>query len=282
MAIVTTAEQQPGVDLLGESPVRSGSHSVPGTGPTVVRVDPLKVALVLAAISLLLAVVGTCTRIAIYQIAPDFGTPGIESPPLARALSRLDLGHEPSLPQLYSSLLHAVASGLLVLLALRARAKGERFAGSWWLLSFVFAMFAIDESVMLHEMANSVLERVVPAQGILRYPWILAGAGFTVAVAAVLIPFLRNLDRRTRNLFFLAGGLFVGGAIGVEMIEGIITDTWGETSLPMALAIAVEEGMEMCGMCLFIYALLAKLRLSSNVIRFELGQRKLATEGGER
>ncbi len=42
----------------------------------------------------------------------------------------------------------------------------------------------------------------------------------------------------------------------MEMVEGVLVGTHGIASVPFTLAISVEEGLEMLGVVLLIYALL--------------------------
>ena len=55
-------------------------------------------------------------------------------------------------------------------------------------------------------------------------------------------------------LFVAAGALFVGGAVGVEMIQSFISfhEIGGGA---MAFSLLIEESLEMFGVVLFIYAL---------------------------
>lgn len=77
------------------------------------------------------------------------------------------------------------------------------------------------------------------------------------AVAVFFIPFLLHLPRRCRVLFVLAASLYLGGALGVERW----TDRFAEQdlldTLEYNLWTTVEESLEMLGVVLFIYTLLA-------------------------
>jgi hypothetical protein len=52
----------------------------------------------------------------------------------------------------------------------------------------------------------------------------------------------------------IAGAIFVGGALGVEMILGYWTDLHGEENLTYGMIDWVEESLEMCGMSLFAWS----------------------------
>ena len=68
--------------------------------------------------------------------------------------------------------------------------------------------------------------------------------------------FLYRLPRRTALGFVLAGGLFVTGAIGAEMVGGWYLEQHGSAT-PLYVAIqTVEEALEMVGILVFISSML--------------------------
>ncbi|MGY8769769.1 MAG: hypothetical protein ACKVH8_15225 [Pirellulales bacterium] len=56
-------------------------------------------------------------------------------------------------------------------------------------------------------------------------------------------------------LFLFAGGVFVSGAIGIEVLSATIADANGENNLAYACVVTLEEACEMFGVVIFIYAL---------------------------
>jgi hypothetical protein len=81
-----------------------------------------------------------------------------------------------------------------------------------------------------------------------------------LAVAASYARFLLHLPPRTRTLFLVAGGLYVGGALGMEMVAGVLAGIpgWG-TEGNLRYAVPVEELCEMLGVVMFIHVLLSYL-----------------------
>ena len=72
-----------------------------------------------------------------------------------------------------------------------------------------------------------------------------------------------RLPDKTRLVFFMSGALYVGGAIGFELIEGCFVEQQRIDnliySLTYSMLITVEESLEMGGVILFIWALLVYL-----------------------
>ena len=106
------------------------------------------------------------------------------------------------------------------------------------------------------------IDRMREAYGLggpLYYGWVIPGGLFVLALAVCLFGFIRSLPGRTRLLFILAAGVFLTGALGVEMVSGWWADPHGEDNLVYALIISVEECCEMLGVAIFIYALYQRL-----------------------
>ncbi len=72
----------------------------------------------------------------------------------------------------------------------------------------------------------------------------------------VYVPFLRSLPRRTFRLMLLSGAIYVGGAIGMEMVGGYAWDRHPVRGVPIIAIMALEETLEMVGLAIFAYALL--------------------------
>ncbi|HEX6237202.1 MAG TPA: hypothetical protein VFZ68_08405 [Acidimicrobiales bacterium] len=66
-----------------------------------------------------------------------------------------------------------------------------------------------------------------------------------------------------------AGVIYVSGAAGLELIGGRLWEE-GDVSVPYLLLVGVEETLEMLGVVLLAYALLAFLRDGIGAMRLEL------------
>jgi hypothetical protein len=72
--------------------------------------------------------------------------------------------------------------------------------------------------------------------------------------------FFINLPRKIGLLFILSGVLFVGGALGMELIGGWYAFTCGTDNLMYRTVAMLEEMLEMIGIAVFIYSLLTYIR----------------------
>jgi hypothetical protein len=163
----------------------------------------------------------------------------------------LSMSHEQNVPTWFASSLLLSCGALLVAIAADVRRRGERFRWHWTVLAALFFYFSLDEAAEIHERLGGLFA----TGGLLYFDWVLPGAAFVALVAAVYWPFLRHLDRRTRRRFLLAGALYVGGALVLELPLGYWTERHGADNLTYGLLDLVEETLELAGAGYFLFAL---------------------------
>ncbi|HLS47494.1 MAG TPA: hypothetical protein VK012_03185 [Gemmatimonadales bacterium] len=170
---------------------------------------------------------------------------------------------ESTAPAWFSSLLLLGASLLLALIWHRQRASGGRYRFHWAGLAVVFLLLALDEAVAFHEELSEPVRNRLGAGGAFLHAWIIPYAVLGLLLLAAYVPFLRALPRRPLLLVLLAGALYVGGAMGMEMVGGYAWDTNPVRGPAIVAIMAVEETFEMVGLAVFIYALLDYLARGS-------------------
>jgi hypothetical protein len=150
------------------------------------------------------------------------------------------------------------ASALLVLAAALLVASAERAAtdrAAWWALAGVFAFLSLDEAIEIHEHLGGL----VPGSGVLFFSWVIPGAAFVGVVALAFARFLLRLPAPHRRRFVLAGGLYVSGALLLELPLGWWTEREGDDNLTYGLLDWLEESLELAGSTVFVLALRARL-----------------------
>jgi hypothetical protein len=93
------------------------------------------------------------------------------------------------------------------------------------------------------------------ASGYLFYPWVLAGSAFALIIALSYLRFLFRLPSKTRWGFLLSGLIYVGGAVGLELVGANYDDQYGREHFVYAMLVALEESMELFGVLLFLSSL---------------------------
>ncbi len=191
--------------------------------------------------------------------------------PFPKFYKYFNVGRERNIPTLYSVMALTVAATLL---ATNARHSWEKCDGQhryWAGLALIFLFLAFDEGTKIHEHMSGVMERWVTPKGYLLWLWVIPYGFAVLVLAAVYLRFLVQLSRTTRYYFILAALLFLGGAIGVEMLSAWEKDLNDYTIL-FCVLYSLEEFLEMIGVAVFIYALLKNLADESPVIRITLLQ----------
>jgi len=205
---------------------------------------------VLMAGALLLAVLGAGQAVFIVEFGT--GTP-------LKDLRHFNLDSEMNFGAWFSSMMMLCSALLLMAIAARAKAAADRHWVYWALLAAVFMLFSLDETTSIHETAIDPLRGALGSTsgtgGIFYWAWVIPALVLVPLFAAAYIPFLLALPRRSAALFIAAGGLFVSGALGFELLSGLAISAAGE-SAPLVTALAIcEETLEMLGLALFTGAL---------------------------
>ena len=124
----------------------------------------------------------------------------------------------------------------------------------------MFAYLTADEYLHLHEMLTAPMRRLLHVDGLLHYAWVVPYAFIGIVLLFTLWSFLRRLPRRVVRNMLIAGAVYVGGAMGLEMVGGKVDTLFGAHSLALVLLSTVEEGLEMVALTLFIGVLIDYLR----------------------
>lgn len=165
--------------------------------------------------------------------------------------SALSLSYEGNLPTWYSSgLLWTAALGL----GLCGGRDDFRERARWWVLAALFMLMSLDEAMELHEDLGGA-----ELHGVLYFSWVVPGALLTAVFAVTYLGFWLRLPRPTRRGFAWAFGLYVGGALGMELPLGAWSEAHGDDNLGYALLDVIEESLEICGLSVFLVAIFRHL-----------------------
>jgi hypothetical protein len=237
--------------LRGSTAARVGQGEARAAAVVRVEFSPARAARWLALATA--AVVGACVLVTSLSIA-------LGSPTMYGLAPIFDLGREASVPAGYSALLLLAAAILLALIAGIERPREGRLWPYWVVLAFGFAYLAVDELVAIHEKLNRPLQDLLGASRDTT-TWVVAGALGALAAGAFFLPFLRALPARLAARFVLAGAVYVGSAVGMEIVLVFLGYSARAAHGWVGLsATALEEVGEMAGVALFIWALLDHLR----------------------
>jgi hypothetical protein len=175
---------------------------------------------------------------------------------------------EGNLPAYFSALV-ILGAGLAVGVAGQVEAQRK---GPWkthlFVLAFALVFLSIDEAAQIHEVIDSATSYILLRTGLLEpnsslaWPWVIPYVSVALAGALLYIPFLRALPRSVAVILCMAGAIFVCGAAGLDMLEGLLTRRTdaGAQASAMFVVQAIEETMEMLGMSLLLFGALRYLQ----------------------
>jgi hypothetical protein len=189
-------------------------------------------------------------------------------PALFGLVRLFDVNEENNIPSWYSSISLLFCSVLLGVIATVKSQRRDRFARHWLGLAVLFLLMSVDEAASVHELLIP-LGGMFKASGAFLFFWVVPAMVFVVGMLFAYTKFLIALPSKTRDLFLVAGTVFVFGSIGFEMIGAYYFDNFvskdpaafssGWPALSMAIVLAVEELLEMLGVLIFIHCLLSYL-----------------------
>jgi hypothetical protein len=163
----------------------------------------------------------------------------------AELVAFFSLSAEGNLPTWVATCILFSCSLVLASIASGVRARRERF------LAAIFAYLSLDEATEIHEHLGGL----VPGSGVFYFDWVIPASLFVIVVGSFYAPFLSHLDAGTRRRFVIAGVLYVGGALLMELPLGWWTEQHGDDNLGYAAMDWIEETLELVGASYFLVSL---------------------------
>jgi hypothetical protein len=179
---------------------------------------------------------------------------------------------EGNIPSYFSSSLLLLAALLLAIITALKKARHAAYGFQWALLSFAFLYMAIDEAAIIHELLGEPMHGLLgqQADGIFFFSWVLVGIAVATVFGLLYLKFLLHLPSKTRWRVVIAATLYLGGAIGMELIGGRYAALHGMENLAYSMIATVEESLEMAGVIVFNYTLLNYIADNYQEIRLRL------------
>lgn len=243
---------------------------------TELSLTPRAVARTLAAVAALVVAASTLALFVTHQMGSN--------PHDVRLAQFFYVDGERNIPTAFSTLLLLTASLLLAVITRLEQRSGQRFVGHWAVLSAGFALMAVDEAWSFHEKLNGPMRALLGHNelGVYYYAWVLPAIVLVAALTLFFLRFLLQLPARTRLAFVVAAFFFVGGAVGIELLEGRFDEVHGDRNLVSGLMATVQETGEMAGVIIFIWALLRYLGDRHGDLRLRLAAAPVAEAAPQR
>lgn len=177
---------------------------------------------------------------------------------------------EGNFPTFFSVGLLLIAALLLSFITRSEVMRGTSYASHWMTLSIGFFLMATDEAVSVHEKFVRPIKGLlgnVESFGPFYFIWVVPALIMVAVLAVFFVKFLWQLPVGTRASFLGAATLYLGGAIGIEMVEGSFVERVGTENFLFSALTTIEEGLEMAGLIVFIRALFAHISVEYGEVR---------------
>lgn len=239
-------------------------NSTSSESPLQITLHPLRVAIILGGVALVLSVISFVLHSIEHWVGSDYARW------LYHAVRLFSVDYEGNIPTWYSSILLLACASLMALIAAIPHKMEVITARLWTGLAIIFVLLSLDEAAAIHDRMSVPIREWLDVTGYLSFAWVIPGSAFLLIFLLVYLRFWWRLPRPIRNAFLLAGALYVGGALGFEAISANQVYIEGETSLTYFLIATVEELLEMWGIIALLYGLLAALVSGTKVQGIQL------------
>lgn len=226
-----------------------------------IRLNPSAVARALGAVAFLLVLASIGGQLTKYLLGHDrvYGL-----------VSLFYVDAEQNIPTLFSVLLLFCAALLLTVITVLKKKQKDPDVSRWAILAFGFLLMAVDEALSIHEKLVTPVRELLGdgPLGIFYFAWVIPGIAVVLVLTLFLLRFLLRLPAKTRFTFIVAGTLFIGGALGLELVGGRYAELHGQENMTYSMIVTVEESLEMAGVIVFIYALVKYIADHYEEVRF--------------
>ena len=226
-----------------------------------ISLNPSSIARVLGAVAFLLILASIGGQLTVYLT---------EHAHVYELVQLFYVDAEKNIPTGFSTLLLLFAALLLAVITVLKRRQTASHVSHWAILSFGFLFMAADEAWSFHERLIKPVRKLFGDGnlGVFYFAWVIPGIALVLVLALFFLRFLLRLPAKTRLTFLMAATLYIGGAIGFELIGGRYAELHGNRNLTYSMIVTVEESLEMAGVIIFIWALLVYIADNYKEVRF--------------
>jgi len=186
-------------------------------------------------------------------------------------VSLFNVNEERNIPTFFTVCLAFMNAALLCIIALGAQQRPKRESTYWAILSAGLLCIAYDEGFQVHEKLVAPMRRMLGETelGYLYFSWVVPGIAGIAILTLLFLNFFLRLPAHTRRRMLIAAGIYFGGCLGMEMLDGKYMTSYGDT-FTYSFLTTIEEGMEMAGLICLISALLKHIASHSEKIIVEI------------
>lgn len=187
---------------------------------------------------------------------------------------RFNVDLEASVPTWFSQILLG-ASALSAWLISRIRSIRGWAMWQWRFIAIILLSMSIDEGASFHETLGVGIGQYLGVEinlgVIVLRDWVVLGIGFMLLLGVLFLKFFLTLPVGTRLLLLTGSVIFLLGAVGWESLHFTTFNfVHNDPSFAARLSVAIEEGLEMAGAIIVLYAFLDFARRVSPELKLTL------------
>ncbi len=209
--------------------------------------------------------------LSIAAVSAD-GLTGHNSVILHKAVKFFYVDFELNAPSFFSTLILLIASAILAVITILKRQQKDLNTAEWAVLSIGFLAMAFDELLSVHEKMIEPMQELLGNKdlGIFYFAWVIPMGILVLLLAVFFLRFWWNLPPKTRLQFMIAAVIFLGGAVGFELIESKHSEIYGIDTVTYIILVTIEESLEMLGVIIFINALFTYIKETFGELQLQL------------
>lgn len=167
-----------------------------------------------------------------------------------------DMDGEGNIPAWFSASLFLLCALLLQFIALYQKSQHAPYVKHWQGLFWIFIFLSMDEASQIHEKTIKPLRNLLHVhEGVLYFAWVIPGAIFVMIMIYFYYKFIMSLPAQTKLHFLVSAGLYILGALGIELIQGYYASQYGFNNIRFVILVTLEEVLEISGIIVFFYGL---------------------------
>jgi len=226
-----------------------------------ISLNPTAIARILGTIALLLV---------LASVAGQYSKFVLGHGNLKGLVTLFNVDAEQNVPTHFSVFLLLFAALLLAIITILNRQQSMPHVSKWAILAFGFLCMSFDEALTVHESLVAPLRWLLGDRelGIFYWTWVIPGILLVLVLGLFFRRFLLDLPAIVRRRFLIAATIYIGGAIGFELVGGRYIELHGDQNLIVSMIATVEESLEMVGLIYFIWALLHYCADNYQEVRF--------------
>ncbi len=162
-----------------------------------------------------------------------------------------------SIANWYATIALMFVAMLLTAVGLIKRSNMLAYRWYWIGLGIIFVVLSVGDAAVLNDRLVRPSQNLFHPTGFFYFGWVIPALFLVFVFVLLYLRFFLDLPPRIRRLFFIAAALYVGGALGLEMVASNYSQNLGQETFIFSLMSLVEETMEMVGVLTLIYAVLS-------------------------